>query len=529
MRKYNAIQRQAKVFGAIDPVVYLAVSLVILIPQISLVNRIDLSDAILQTLIGLAIGVICRITLKVYRLNWRKFPISGVYRIAFSELFAAIILYVIEQCSRLKNVPLVHILTISLITIVIEVGYRMAFYSYHHIKDGNKKIYLSSPTMYEEEQKYIDEAFDRNWVAPLGFNCDGFEDEMVDYLENDEMHAFATCTGTGALHLAAKLADIKPGDPILCSDLTFAATVNPMHYEGGKLVFIDSEYDTWNMSPEALEEGFKKYPEAKVVVLVHLYGTPAKVDEIIEICKKHNAVLIEDAAEALGASYKGNKCGTFGKYNVLSFNGNKIITTSGGGMLLTKNKADRDKALFLGTQARENTIWYEHEEVGYNYRMSNVVAGIGRGQLCHLDQHKDLKTNIYHNYEEGFKGLPVKTNPYVKDSEPNFWLSCLLIDKDAMCAHSRTHTSYNYTHEQGKTCPDEIFDTLKENNIETRPIWKPMHMQPVYENCDFIKNPNYDTPVSEDIFDRGICLPSDIKMKKDQQQNIINIIKSLFN
>ena len=414
-KKFNTIQRQAKVFGAIDPTIYLVVSLFILISQISLVNNLHVSDAITHTLIGVSIGVVCRISFQVYKQNWKKFPIFGVFRIVFAELLTACILYAIEHFSVLKNVPLVHILSISLITIVCEVGYRMLYYAYHHKKDGNNKIYLSSPTMYEEEQKYIDEAFDRNWVAPLGFNCDGFESEMVEYLSNDEMHAFATSSGTGALHLAAKLAGIKPGDIILCSDLTFAATVNPMTYEGGKLVFIDSEYDTWNMSPEALEEGFKKYPEAKVVVLVHLYGTPAKIDEIIEICRRHNAVLIEDAAEALGASYKGEKCGTFGNYNVLSFNGNKIITTSGGGMLLTNNKQDRDRALFLGTQARENTIWYEHKEVGYNYRMSNVVAGIGRGQLCHLDQHKSKKAAIYFTYKEGFKDREIEKLPIIKE------------------------------------------------------------------------------------------------------------------
>lgn len=391
----------------------------------------------------------------------------------------------------------------------------------------NKKILLSSPTTYSEELEFVKEAFDKNWVAPLGFNCDGFENEVVKYLGED-LHAFATSSGTGALHLAAKLAHINHGDIVLCSDLTFAATVNPMVYEGAKLVFIDSEYETWNMSPEALEEGFKKYPEAKVVVLVHLYGTPAKVDEIKAICKKYNAILIEDAAEALGATYKGQKCGTFGDYNILSFNGNKIITTSGGGMLLTNDKESRDKAVFLGTQSRENAIWYEHKELGYNYRMSNIVAGIGRGQLLHLNDHINRKTQIYNNYKEGFKDLPVTLNPYLKDSKPNFWLSCLLINEDSLCKHNRTETTYNYEHESGKTCPDEIYDVLKANNIETRPIWKPMHMQPVYKDNDFIKNPLTDKVVSEDIFDRGLCLSSDIKMSKDEQNRIIKIIKNSF-
>ena len=281
-----------------------------------------------------------------------------------------------------------------------------------------ERILLASPTMHGEENNYIKEAFDRNWIAPLGFNCDGFEDEMTEYLGGN-MHAFATVSGTSAIHLAVKLAGVRPGDYVLCSDLTFAATVNPVSYEGGIQVFIDSEKETWNMSPEALEEGFSKYPDAKVVVLAHLYGTPAKLDEITEICRKHDAILIEDAAEALGAEYKGIKCGLFGNYGILSFNGNKIITTSGGGMLLSRTKEDRDKALFWSTQARENAPWYQHTELGYNYRMSNVVAGIGRGQLKHIEEHKQLKKEIYQRYKEGFKDLPVQMNPYAEDSMPN--------------------------------------------------------------------------------------------------------------
>lgn len=521
-------QKQRYLFGfLIDPIVYISLSLLILLLNISMVNEISSYEAMLHTFIGLCFGLFFRIIFLVYNQNWIKFPINGLVRITAAELIACLLHYGFGYITSIKRVPLVHLFAISAITIIVQIGFRFAYYYYHQIKGGKNKVLLSSPTMYEEEQKYIEEAFEKNWVAPLGFNCDGFENEMVEYI-NEDLHAFATCSGTGALHLAAKLANIKPGDPILCSDLTFAATVNPMAYEGGKLVFIDSEYETWNMSPKALEKAFEKYPQAKVVVLVHLYGTPAKMDEILAICKKHNAVLIEDAAEALGASYKNIMCGSFGQYNVLSFNGNKIITTSGGGMLLTQNKKDRDKALFLGTQARENTIWYEHEEIGYNYRMSNIVAGIGRGQLKHLEDHKQLKTQIYHNYLDGLQGLPVKLNPYLQDTIPNHWLSCLIIDSDRLCKHERSETTYTYTHESHKTCPDEIYDVLKKNDIETRPIWKPMHSQPVYKDCDFIANPDYDTPVSEDIFDRGICLPSDIKMKKEQQAKAIEIIRSLF-
>ena len=389
----------------------------------------------------------------------------------------------------------------------------------------NKKILLSSATTYEEEMKFIQEAFDRNWVAPLGFNCDGFEEEMVKYLGQD-MHAFATISGTSALHLAMKLAGIKRGEKVFCSDLTFAATVNPVTYEGGVPVFIDSEVDSWNMDPKALEKAFDKYPDVRAVVLVHLYGTPAKMDEILEVCNKHNAILIEDAAEGLSSYYKGQACGTFGKYCVLSFNGNKIITTSGGGMLLTKDKASRDKACFWSTQAREAAPWYEHEEIGYNYRMSNIVAGIGRGQLLHIENHKKLKTNIYRKYEMELNDLPIKMNPYLNESDPNFWLSCLTINPNALCTHSRTETEPSWNSEKGKTCPDELAKLLKDENIETRPIWKPMHMQPIYKNNDFISLTN--KPVSEDIFDRGICLPSDIKMTEEEQDKVVSIIKKAF-
>ncbi len=363
--------------------------------------------------------------------------------------------------------------------------------------------------MHEEEMTFVQEAFDKNWVAPLGFNCDAFEEEMCKYLceDKEEMHALSLNAGTAALHLAFKLAGVKRGDIVLCSDMTFAATVNPVAYEGGVQVFVDSERETWNMDPVALEKAFQKYPQAKVVALAHLYGTPSKMDEILEVCARHGAVLVEDAAEALSATYKGRQCGTFGAYNIVSFNGNKIITSSGGGMLLTKDKKARDKAFFWATQAREKAIWYEHEEIGYNYRMSNIVAGIGRGQLLHLQEHRLKKEEIYARYKKGFAGLPVQMNPYLPEMKPNFWLSCLLIDKDS------------------SVTPMDIFQKLSEANVESRPIWKPMHMQPVYANNDFITAGDN---VGEDIFARGLCLPSDIKMTEEEQGYVIELVRSCF-
>ena len=365
-----------------------------------------------------------------------------------------------------------------------------------------KRIPLATPTMHGEEMTFVQEAFDKNWIAPLGFNCDNFEVELSAFLGQNQP-ALALCSGTAGLHLAVKLAGVKPGDMVLCSDMTFAATVNPVCYEGATPVFIDSERDTWNMDPAALELAFQKYPQAKAVMLAHLYGTPAKMDEILEICRRHNAVLIEDAAEALSATYKGRQCGTFGEYAVVSFNGNKIITTSGGGMLLTRAKEDRDLAFKLSTQAREPAPWYQHEHIGYNYRMSNVVAGIGRGQLLHLEEHRAAKTAIYRRYEAGLKGLPLSMNPYLEDSVPNFWLSCILL-------------------EDGD--PIRLMEKLGEVNIEARPIWKPMHMQPVFRNCDFISAA--EQPVNEDIFARGLCLPSDIKMTAEEQDFVIEIIRN---
>ena len=354
-------------------------------------------------------------------------------------------------------------------------------------------------------------------------------------------YAVALSCGTAALHLAVKLAGVKPGDKVFCSDMTFAATLNPVVYEGGEPVFIDTEYDTWNMDPVALEKAFELYPEVKVVVMANLYGTPAKLDEIKAVCQKHSAILIEDAAESLGATYKGAQTGTFGKYNAISFNGNKIITGSSGGMLLTDDEAAANKARKWSTQSRENAPWYQHEEVGYNYRMSNVIAGVVRGQYPHLEEHIAQKKAIYMRYKEGFRGLPVKMNPYdERVCEPNFWLSCMIIDKAAMCKQVRSDSDACYVKEKGKSCPTEILEKLAQCNAEGRPIWKPMHMQPIYRMNGFVTREGDGrastnayiaggaSDVGMDIFERGLCLPSDNKMTAEQQDGIIEIVKSCF-
>lgn len=372
----------------------------------------------------------------------------------------------------------------------------------------NKRIYLSSPTMHGLEMKYIQEAFDTNWVAPLGRNVDEFEKEMAAYVGVN--HAAALVSGTSALHLAIKLCGVKPGDIVICSDLTFSATVNPVSYEGGIQVFVDSEYDTWNMDPRALEIALKKYPQAKAVLVAHLYGTPAKMDEIQALCDQYNVPLIEDAAESLGATYKGKQTGTFGKYSALSYNGNKIITTSGGGMFLSDDEAAVKKVRFWATQARDPAPHYQHSEIGYNYRMSNIVAGIGRGQLVYLNEHIQKKKQIYETYKKAFKDLPVSMNPHTVDSEPNYWLSCILIDKE--------YTKVTY---------QKIMEALLQENIESRPIWKPMHLQPVFQHNDFI-TVDKDTDVGGDIFSRGLCLPSDVKITEEEQTRVIDLIKGFF-
>lgn len=372
----------------------------------------------------------------------------------------------------------------------------------------NKRIYLSSPTMYGDEQQYIKEAFDTNWVAPLGKNVDEFEKETAAYI--GVRGALALNAGTAALHLAVKLAGVKPGDVVLCSDMTFSATVNPVTYEGGRQVFIESERETWNMDPRALEKAFAKYPGCKCVLVANLYGTPAKLDDVRAICDARGAVLIEDAAESLGASYRGRMTGTFGQYNAISFNGNKIITTSGGGMLLSDDTDAIAKARFWSTQARDPAPWYQHSELGYNYRMSNIVAAIGRGQLPHLDAHRDLKEKIYHTYEKAFADLPVRMNPYLSDSRPNFWLSCITIEPEAIA--------------RGVT-PEKLRLALEAENIESRPIWKPMHMQPYYADRDFI---GVGDSVGEDVFACGLCLPSDIKNTDEDMERIVGVVRAQF-
>lgn len=401
------------------------------------------------------------------------------------------------------------------------------------------KVWLSSPTMHGEELKYMTEAYNTNWMSTVGENIN--EVERIAAEKIGCKYAVALSAGTAALHLCMKLAGIKQGDKVFCTDMTFDATVNPIVYEGGVPVFIDTEYDTWNMDPIALEKAFEIYPEVKAVVVANLYGTPGKMDEIAEICKKHNAVMIEDAAESFGATYKGRQTGTFGTYNAISFNGNKIITGSSGGMLLTDSKEAAEKARKWSTQSRENAPWYQHEELGYNYRMSNVIAGVVRGQLPYLEEHIKLKKEIYQRYKEGLRGLPVSMNPYdEKNSKPNFWLSCLIIDKEAMCKQVRSDNDACYITEPGKSCPTEILETLAKYNAEGRPIWKPMHMQPIYRMNGFVtregngraKTNAYiaggGVDVGMDIFDRGLCLPSDIKMTADEQAKVIEIIRSCF-
>ena len=393
--------------------------------------------------------------------------------------------------------------------------------------------------MHGEELKYITEAYKTNWMSTVGKNINEIEKMICEKVGCK--YAVALASGTSSLHLAVKLAGVKPGDKVICTDMTFGATVNPVVYEGGIPVFVDTEYDTWNMDPIALEKAFELYPEIRVVVLVHLYGTPGKVDEIKAICKRHNAIIIEDAAESLGASYKGVQTGTFGDYNAISFNGNKIITGSSGGMLLTDEKDAAEKVRKWSTQSRENAPWYQHEELGYNYRMSNVIAGVVRGQIPHLEEHIAQKKAIYERYKEGLKALPIKMNPYdEKNSEPNFWLSCLIIDKKAMCKQVRSEKEALFISETGKTCPAEILEELAKYNVEGRPIWKPMHMQPLFRMNPFITKEGSgrartnayisgkSTDAGVDIFERGLCLPSDNKMTMGEQDQIIEIIKGCF-
>lgn len=378
--------------------------------------------------------------------------------------------------------------------------------------------------MHGLERDYFNRAFDTNWMSTVGENID--EAERMVKEKTGRKYAVAMTTGTAALHLAARLAGIGKGTPVFCSDLTFIATVNPVVYEGGVPILVDAEYKTWNMDPEALEKAFEKYPDVKHVILVNLFGTPCRYREIRDICTRHNALLIEDAAESFGASYRGVYAGANSDIGIISFNGNKIITGTSGGMLLTDDKKIAESAKKLSTQSRDDAPWYQHSETGYNYRMSNIVAGVIRGQMNYLEEHIAAKRAIYDRYKEAFKDIPVKMNPFdSENSEPNFWLSCITVDKEYMCSQTRDDSSFTYVKESGKTCPSEILEALATINAEGRPLWKPMHMQPVFSGTDYIC---VNESVSEDLFDRGLCLPSDIKMTSEQQDAVIEVVRSCF-
>ena len=423
------------------------------------------------------------------------------------------------------------------------------------IEPFEKKMWLASPTMHGEEQKWVDDAILTNWVSTVGANINEVEKQIAEYV--GVKYAVALSAGTAALHLATKLAAEKlygqarpnagtlAGKKVFCSDVTFDASINPVAYEDGEAVFIDTEYDTWNMCPKALEKAFEIYPDVKLIVVAHLYGTPGKMEEIKAIADRHGALIVEDAAESLGAKYLLNgkwvETGSIGNYNCISFNGNKIITGSAGGMFLTNSKEDADKVRKWSTQSREAAPWYQHEEVGYNYRMSNIVAGVVRGQIPYLDEHIAQKKAIYERYKAAFADLPVKMNPYdAEKSVPNYWLSCMIIDEDAMAPMVRGEQDYLYKSESGKSSPQEILDALAAFNAEGRPIWKPMHMQPIYRTHAFItvegngrgRSNAYisgsGADVGADIFRRGLCLPSDNKMTAEQQDRVIEIIRRCF-
>lgn len=430
-----------------------------------------------------------------------------------------------------------------------------------------KRVLLASPTMHKTqdgkswiELEYVREAFETNWITCAGSNLNALEPILADYLGTT--HVVGLSCGTAAIHLAVKLAASRLygsssgistpdrigaggclyGKRVFCTDLTFDATVNPILYEGGEPVFIDSEYETWNMDPKALEKAFDIYPEVKLVVAAHLYGTPGKIDEIKRICEEHEALLIEDAAESFGTSYKGKQTSTWGDYGVISFNGNKLLTGSAGGALICNDSSEADKARKWSTQSREAAPWYEHEELGYNYRMSNIIAGIIRGQMEYVGDHISAKKSIYNRYKDGFKDLPLEMNPIGGDeADANCWLSCMIINHENMAEQTRSEREVTYHQEQGKSCPSEILDAMNSFNAEGRPIWKPMHMQPMYRNNSFVTafgigrgNSNAyieggnNRDVSADIFNRGLCLPSDIKMTEAEQNRVIEIIRKCF-
>ena len=423
------------------------------------------------------------------------------------------------------------------------------------IEPFEKKVWLASPTMHGEEQRWVDDAIKTNWVSTVGANINEVEKELAAYI--GVKHAVALSCGTAALHLATKLAGEKlygqarpnegtlQGHRVFCSDMTFDASINPVAYEDGEAVFIDTERGSWNMDPAALEKAFQLYPDTRLIVVAHLYGTPGDMEAIRRIAEEHHALIVEDAAESLGARYKLKgrwvETGTLGNYNCISFNGNKIITGSAGGMFLTDSEEDANKVRKWSTQSREAAPWYQHEEIGYNYRMSNIIAGIVRGQLPHLDEHIAQKKAIYERYKAGLADLPVKMNPFdAEHAQPNFWLSCLIIDEDAMAPSVRGEQEYLYRSEPGKSSPHEILDALSAFNAEGRPIWKPMHMQPIYRTHAFItaegngrgRSNAYiagsGQDVGADIFRRGLCLPSDNKMTPAQQDRIIDIIHRCF-
>ena len=386
--------------------------------------------------------------------------------------------------------------------------------SKEEVKEKNKRIYLASPHIGILERVFVKEAFDTNWVAPLGSNVNNFEKEIAEYV--GIKYASALVSGTSAIHLAIKLVGIKPGDIVFCSSLTFAASCNPIIYEGAEPVFIDAEYDSLNMSPIALKNAFEVYSAKgrlpKAVIVVHLYGQPAKMDEIMAICNEYNVPVIEDAAESLGATYKGKQTGTIGKYGIYSFNGNKIITTSGGGMLVSNDEEGIKKSKFWATQARDNKRYYHHTELGYNYRMSNIVAGIGRGQLRVLDERIAKKKYIYEKYKEAFSDIEgIEMSNICEYGNPNYWLSIGILSAGS------------------KIKPLDIILALEKENIESRHIWRPMNMQLFYEKYDFFKaDDNEGISVGEDIFNRGICLPSDTKMSDEEINRVIRIVKGLF-